>query len=347
MKFESFTPKEPKKENEQEKTPKPSLRDKLKRWAVYASVLGATFMSGKLAHDVSEFNDAYRTYAENVERDTKADSLLSEIENRFGEDGTIISQFIRDGDNSAFVERHSEKEKITKFKGFNQMGIDDEVIEVIFKSGDFFPKKWIDGEVDKVEYVDESIYAGVNDKGSERYLGREKIGEHSNSGDDTSIYFYKNSEFDAAGLDTARKILSLRYHMIHETAHANDWETDKNMNLAERASLLLSVLERIKSEDAFESYNKKQRGGNYWEGFMDGTSFGLHNAAQEYWAEICQAYFLEPESMKEKYPKDFELVDQIIRKDDSDFDPVKNAGPYFDGKTGDLLPEWREFLESL
>jgi len=347
MKFESFTPKDPEKESEQEKIPKPSLQDKLKRWAVYASVLGATFMSEKLAHDVSEFNDAHKTYTENLKAETKVDSLLSEVGDRFGEDGVIIVQFIKDGDGKAFVERYSGDKEETTFEGFESIGIQEETIEALFEPGEFFPANWIEGEVNSVEYIDQYVYADGEDKGSERYLGREKIGEHSDSEEGSSIRFYKNSGFENIGSDREKKILSLRYHMIHESAHANDWQTDKDFNLAERAELLLSVLERMESDNSFKSYQKKSNGGNYWEGFIDGTGSGKYGAAKEYWAEICTAYFLEPESMKDEYPKDFELVNKVIQSQDPGFNATKYAGPYFDPETWDLLPEWRKFLKSL
>ena len=101
--------------------------------------------------------------------------------------------------------------------------------------------------------------------------------------------------------------------LAHELGHANDWESDDDVSLEDKAALLLEVTERLEREDRYES--------SYVESIEnDNPQLKKYLKATEYWGEICAAYFRSPESMNYK---DFKLVNDWVRKNDPKFDITK------------------------
>jgi hypothetical protein len=99
--------------------------------------------------------------------------------------------------------------------------------------------------------------------------------------------------------------------IAHESAHANDWNSNENMSTVERLDLLLQVGQRLNDSDRFiSSYVQKINSPN--------KAFEKYYKATEYWAEICEEYFMY--GKKNLSPKDIRLVERIIKKKDQQFD---------------------------
>ncbi len=72
--------------------------------------------------------------------------------------------------------------------------------------------------------------------------------------------------------------------IAHELAHLNDWDTNKLLTLEERLELLNKILERLNSEDRYQS--------SYVESITnDNKQYEKYSKAQEYYAEIMEVYF--------------------------------------------------------
>ncbi len=102
--------------------------------------------------------------------------------------------------------------------------------------------------------------------------------------------------------------------LAHELGHANDWAADNETSLTDKMELLLAVSDRIKAEDRFQSWYVEHIGKK--EGVQEDQEI-RYAKVSEYWAEICAAYFKDPATLN---VKDFELVDNWVKKSDPDFD---------------------------
>lgn len=98
--------------------------------------------------------------------------------------------------------------------------------------------------------------------------------------------------------------------LYHEIAHANDWGCDAEMSDEERLELLYRVAERFQAPDRYHS--------NYVESIQGSDKqLEVGRKALEYWAKICEVYFSDPDRL---HIKDFQLVDDQVRKTDPNFD---------------------------
>jgi hypothetical protein len=100
--------------------------------------------------------------------------------------------------------------------------------------------------------------------------------------------------------------------LAHEMAHNFDWTNLAVTSFEERMDLLQAIGERIGSKDRLKS--------DYVETIKnEAKQEERYLKAQEYWAEICAAYFSHP---KEMNYKDFKIVDNWMKK----FDQKWNVG---------------------
>jgi hypothetical protein len=103
--------------------------------------------------------------------------------------------------------------------------------------------------------------------------------------------------------------------ITHELGHANDWSSDMEMSNEERLDLLLAVSDRLDAASRYDSSyvesikNRNKRLERYFK-------------AREYWAEICSAYFNDPDVLD---VEDYILVDSVVKKSDPNFNCRKSS----------------------
>lgn len=308
-----------------------SWKERLKYHTKIAAVIGATSLF--TVEDIGDINEQqYESHLDellNQEKKGRLDSLFKKIRK---EAGYRAVEQIKQGDKAAFSYEYPAESEPTAFNGFEDANINDELIKELLSEDFFFPENWIQGEIKEITYVDK-----VREK-----QGGIGIGRYTDT--NNAIVFFRQKNTDLS--KEARESLPwfYKYTFAHESAHANDWETDKDLNIIERAELLSSVLDRLDSDNAYQSPGPERQEG-YYKNYLDGTRIGKRRAAQEYWAEICKTYFSNPEYLEDNHPKDFKLVDEYVRKQDPNFDPSESGGPYFDGQTGEMLPQWKEYIK--
>jgi hypothetical protein len=241
--------------------------------------------------------------------------------------GTSTVRDIKNADKRAFFSREKNKNKDakTKLSGFDKAGMDSATAERFLSENIFFPKHWINGKIDDIKYEDRIQASG------------DLITAGTFNKTENSIVFFRKNKVELTASEKKIMPWYIKGVLTHESGHANSWDTDRDLSLLGRVLLLDKVLERMSSPDAYKSSSANQGGHEYWRESA--------NPFQEYWAEICSEYFSNPSYLKEKFSKDFDLVNDRVLKDDPNFDVFKVGGPYFDKFTGDLLPKWKSFSE--
>jgi hypothetical protein len=167
---------------------------------------------------------------------------------------------------------------------------------------DTLPEGFVEGEVIRIGFEDEVLPARED---YHLHAGAETAATAGGgtSAERTVITFWR-------GAKDNRSDWIWGDAMIHEIGHANDWETDLQLDDAEKAELKKRVIERVQAPDRFKS--------SYVEGISNPDKTAeLESKAKEYWAEIVAAYLngkLDP------FGPDGELVAEYIAKNDPDFD---------------------------
>ncbi len=275
-----------------------------KKWTGFGATVISMYVGGeKLVESENDMN-SYResvVYTLSGEDHKLKDEQDAQIKEIFGDE---VVRYVFYADMYAHKEKQKSKRMEPEIKGFDERFAKYGTTENYF----MYPKGWINGEVGVVEYKDER-------KGNVGAIYNEYFG-HSR------IIIYSNGQTESIG----KGILE------HELGHANDWETDMDLNILERQQLLLSIHGRLMAPDRYQS--------DYYNSFNDGTKEGLYRSVQEYWAEICGEYFTNPQSFLEKHPVDFALVDEYVRKNDPSFDIFNPNRGAFDTQTGKLKDVW-------
>ncbi|MBI4120384.1 MAG: hypothetical protein HY454_02860 [Parcubacteria group bacterium] len=167
--------------------------------------------------------------------------------------------------------------------------------------GECLPRSFVEGEVASITQSNEAeeIRADYGlTKGTEAFASC----YHGGQQEKARIVFHSISK--ESSLPTILRVAG------HEIAHANSWKTDNEMNTEERMDLLLSISKRLRAGDRYMS--------NYVESINnEDGQLENYNKATEYWAEICEQYFSDPNSLN---VKDWEIVDDMIKKQDPKFD---------------------------
>ena len=156
---------------------------------------------------------------------------------------------LEQGDKKAFIER-SEKEKFSpELYGFEKLGLDNEKLKELWSEGSgTYPKSWVEGEISEISYQDKKVE--LPEHYGEKLKGNKAQGSYSQR----VIRFYGlPGGINASDLSRDEIKMFLDFTFAHEIGHANDWDEDKDMEITERQSLLLKVLERVQSEKPFKS----------------------------------------------------------------------------------------------
>lgn len=297
-----------------------------KRWGRLGVAVGAILVVGEVVREQGEKDKEYDAY---VSSSLSAGELKNkevtetEIRNIFGESAVLDIYF---GDRSAFFERKEKERKEPEISGFVERGWTNMQKYAFSEKYLFYPKGWVVGEVGKVEFVN-----SLNKKTKDHFLGGQL--EQSIFSKPT-MYLYRHwdkSEKEEEYSPVQGKTIE------HELGHANDWETDMDLNIIDRQKLLIKIHERLTSTDSWHRDND-----HYHETFADGSKGGLYKSAREYWAEICAEYFSNPESFLKDHPQDFKLVDTYAKKNDPSFDVFNKDRGAFDTQTGKLKDVWKD-----
>ncbi len=98
--------------------------------------------------------------------------------------------------------------------------------------------------------------------------------------------------------------------LSHESAHANDWESNEDLTASERLDLLLAVQSRLHDSDQFVSW------------YVNSIKTGDYSKSVEYFAVICAEYLSNgPKNMS---PKDVKIVEFVLRKKDNGFNIIES-----------------------
>jgi len=228
----------------------------------------------------------------------------SELRNEIGRN----VRFIEIGDEKAFSERN-EKQMPPKISGCEKVGLSEKVVSELLTDGKFFPRGFIDGEVSEVNF-----HVGPGPTLDRYGLDKKSaIGEYDITSR-TDFYFNKSQ------LGSKANELYDYFELVfaHEVGHANDWAESQNLNRLDRAQLLRKIIERVKSKDAIRdvsTYHEEIK--------IEDNEDQLYVKAKEYWAELVCNYLIFPGWLQKEHPEDFQIVDEVVKKNDPTFDPIK------------------------
>lgn len=297
------------------------LEEKLRTMTVWSLISLSSLGVGKFLFQ-EERKPGVRPETETVELEKKQD--LSEIEkaelqkklnylkNKFGERITFQLE-------QSAKKNEEVKSKPIKVKNFDKIGLSNEKLTELW-SEKYYPKGWVDEEVSRVSYSDKKY------KMSKKYGIDMRVAARSGGWpweDKAEIIFQKISfpgvEIPGTEEEWNTFIETLDWHFSHELSHANDWENEARTGFKSRVEFLYEVANNCFTEGAFHnSYidsikNKNKNKENYLK-------------AKEHWATVCDHYFTMPDIFKEVYPKEFEMVDKYVKKEDPTFDSFKKKG---------------------
>ncbi|MFA5841032.1 MAG: hypothetical protein WC847_02045 [Candidatus Paceibacterota bacterium] len=278
---------------------------------------GALFVAGEAVKSVNkdiEYN-RHITSSFNPEQLKQKETNETEIKKIFGYGA--VSQ-INEGDQNAYFQNKEEK-KDPELKGFEGKNFSVEPKYLFTEKYGAYPKGWISGQIKQIKFIS-SI--------KETSRGHSKLGGFQGG----NVYLYTNPELSGGTIPVDNTTIA------HEFAHANDWDSDINLNILERQTQLLEVHKRLMAPDAF---GKDDINSDYLP-HLNGTRDGLLRAAHEYWAEICAEYFTNPESFLKDHPNDFKLVDSFVKKKDPAFDIFSKNRGAFDPHTGQVRDIYKD-----
>lgn len=278
---------------------KKSVKEIIERWINITGFVSASFLAGTVAYNTHERNVEYDKYASEVsmspEDKEEFDRLNKVIVSYLGEDA--IGE-IRIADKKAYFQRkEANAGHKTEIAGFEGLGLDPKVTEVLF-GGELFPKGWVDGEIEKIEFVQENLEGA----------------RASYDGQLDKITFYQKNKSFPEGATPGYKAEYIKSILGHEIGHANAWDTDTELDMMGRMGLLASVLTAFDTKYNLEGLSRPE----------------IAKHVNEYWSELCMQYFNEPEHFRETEPGEFYIVHSYVLAQDPNFNVFEKAGPYFD-----------------
>jgi hypothetical protein len=325
------------------------IMEKFRKWGRIGAFVGVLFIGrgNVLAMQPSgrEFSPiiAYPTYS--LEETKEIDRLEKRLIPVFGKKNI---QLIKEYDANAYLVKKSSKlENINKKpelvfapdSKFNKAENFNKFLDLLDEEKNYLPRNWVNKEIGSIEFRQ---YNRAKDSGRNNPNLKDTVTAAAVASTSTDLFsellifeFESEPAYYAKSVD-GKYLIDLDLYdaiLTHELGHANDWMDDLNLNLKERLELLSKIADRLKSKDRFRSIpstgtatsSSYYGGKEYYEAVNDGTKDGFFISAREYWAEIVSAYFLNPKELLEKYPKDFALVDWIVKKNDPSYDVFKRA----------------------
>ena len=167
---------------------------------------------------------------------------------------------------------------------------------------DTLPEGFVDGEVVSIGFIDETYEIHESYGPALREVGAAGTAGGGTRAERTVITFWK-------GMKNHDSEQIWNGTFLHEAAHANDWDNDAQMELAERMALKAKIGIRVLSEDRYRS--------SYVEAISNPDPVQeLEIKAKEYWAEIVEAH-LKGEALP---AADEAIVREFLVAQDPDFD---------------------------
>jgi hypothetical protein len=340
MGFESPNQPTPPEENiEQSNESKPSIFERARKFGRLAALFGVlssypVYEIGKrVKHDVD-----YNNYIENTSPEYKSEykTMKEELVALVGEDAVT---FMEEKDKQAFFERQEKPSAELEVKGFEELGLDSQVLKQIWnEENGVYPKGWIRGEISSIEYSSKDlkqVIPGADNKYGKELSKASPAGSYSPG----SITFYpslqttlakyrklqdKNEKEIISSADVGKYFDST---FSHEIGHANDWFEDKDMDRHARAQLLLKVIKRLRSDNPAKEAGSFVSGSKGYVNEIENPNplIEIELKSREYWGEIVQNYFQYPSWTAKTFPEDYKIVDELVKKTDPNFDPIKSA----------------------
>lgn len=213
----------------------------------------------------------------------------------------------------------ANKESVSKpieVKGFKKTGLSNEDLQNLW-SEKYYPKGWIDDEISMVEYKGKALRGDQRpDYGQEDEETRRGATAEEQKEGKSKIKFYFEDPKEYASKKDFIKILD--WVFSHESSHANDWESESQMDFKNRVNFLYEVSQNCFKEDALRDVF----------GYIDSIKNEAKNKenyfkVKEYWGSCCEYYFTFSEILKQDHPREFEMVDKYVKKEDPTFDTFK------------------------
>lgn len=283
----------------------------LARIAYLGGALGLASIGGT---EYLKNSEAYKTHieAESAAERGKYEEFKKEILEKIGEEAI---KRIEDADRVAYLRRtlNPEKPKIPT-SGFEEVGISSQKLsEMWTEENGFYPADWIKN-INSIRYVTGNIKKpdyGENFKNLKAAANNDSFGYVEFSG--SSFW----------GENTRSVVKNMDYVFAHELGHSNDWESPQNLSRAERAELLLLVVERMNSRDHFRTLMEEVTNGKSYHSLIDiedKTEEAIARA-KEHFAIMTEGYFGHPDEMRADHPEDFKIIDNLVNSGGGAFVP--------------------------
>lgn len=312
---------EPESEKEKSKKElKDKLKEYLKKWTSYGIVVLTSLGVSMWALREMEKNKEFREYIEESKRQQKALVEKFAVEKEEVR-GAVIdikktkeivekAQYLEDRfgpDIIAYLalatkkeQRMAEKEKSgpPKIIGFEDLGFKKESLQRLW-SEEYYPEGSINEEVEAIEYGAPQTCKTC----TETKPGKQVV------------YFTSYEKPKNDSVERYWFLSALDGRFSHELAHINDWKSVSDLSLKERIEFLYEVTQRFEAEDSLKFPERTIS--------IESKELGPHQTRYELiaerWADACEAYFISPDVFKEVYPKDTELIEKWLKKQDPDY----------------------------
>jgi len=180
----------------------------------------------------------------------------------------------------------------------------------------YYPKGWLDDEISMVEYKGKDL---EGDKWPDYGRGKKTryggIAEQLKGGKSKiEFYFEGPKEYDSK----KDFIETLDWYFSHESSHANDWESESQMDFKNRVDFLYEVSQNCFKKDAFRDIL----------GYVDSIKNPdphkeRYFKVREYWGSCCEYYFTFPEALQQDHPSEFAMVDKYVKMEDPKYNPIE------------------------
>jgi hypothetical protein len=237
--------------------------------------------------------------------DEKAEvqGLLESIKEALGRE-TTLRDLARAG--SSLSEQN--KERITVAEGFDAIGLENDFVRIFWENG--YPTALIRMNTDSVVYMDSlpTVELEGDARGPGSVDGR-------SFGNRDRIILYRQHGWEKA--PTIPHVLTtLDVVFAHEAGHQSDWRSSRDLSMVQRIRFLHDVVTEKGSSASYKDsypFSKDQVS----------SSDSLVVRHVEWWAELAEVYFQNPEGLRDDYPSSYALAHKWLTRLDPTFDPVR------------------------
>lgn len=286
-------------------------------------------ITGPLAMRNVEDRVAKLSLDERIQYEKKSNMLIKKVGPNYL--GTIVN---REASSLEPKEVEIVEPTISGFEQTNQVTNEDMRKAT---STSFFPQGWMK-QFASIAYVHKVVSLGEN-------IFQRGQNTLKDKGDEIVLFdmVMDHEETDAERL-RYMKLWILLNVLQHETCHSNDWWTRAPRTFTDRIELLSRVIERTESDDAYSEHvvSDAQGFGVPYHSLYKSDDIRLQKIVYaEYFADICREYLSDQEDFKKRYPKDWAIVDEWIKKYDPEFNKRALPPGPFSRTYGTVVNEWK------